>query len=125
MSNKTFKITGSYTPKEAFHPGEYLYDELTARSITQREFAVQIGIAPSALNELIAGKRNISPMLAVKLETVLGISADTWIRLQAQYELDAYRISTKPPGYKIKIGNALQAAEPTADYTSNKLRRKK
>lgn len=82
-------------PTEAIHPGEILRDELEARAVTQKEFAKIIGIAYTQLNEIINGKRNISPDLAVLLETALDIDAKYWLSLQYIYMIDKSRIKIK------------------------------
>ncbi|WP_273211663.1 HigA family addiction module antitoxin [Runella zeae] len=78
-------------PADLFHPGEHLFDELQARNLTQSAFSKAIGLSASVLNEIIKGKRDISPEIALKLEEGLGISAETWMNLQVQYDLDTVR----------------------------------
>lgn len=73
------------------HPGEVLQEEIEARKIKKFVFASRIGILPSHLSDLFAGKRNISARLALKIEKELGVSAEIWMRLQVQYDLDAAR----------------------------------
>ena len=51
-----------------------------------------MGVQPSFLSELVHGKRNVNPELAIKLEMVFGINAKTWMNLQVNYELDIVRI---------------------------------
>jgi len=81
-------------PGDAFHPGEFIKDELDARGITQKDFASKMGIRPNVLSEIITGKRNITPALAIKLEAALDfdIKAEQWMRLQVGYEIDKIRI---------------------------------
>ena len=79
-------------PVFATHPGELIKDELRERNMSQKELAQQTGIKPSVLNETIKGKRAISLNVAVALENVLGISADYWMNLQMQYNLDTAAI---------------------------------
>jgi antitoxin HigA-1 len=73
------------------HPGAVLGEELEARDIPQKEFAVLVDMRPPHLNELIKGKRHISALLALKLEKQLGISAAFWLRLQIDYDLKIAR----------------------------------
>lgn len=82
-------------PFEATHPGEVLKDELDARKIIQKDFAVEIGMHKTMLNEIIKGKRPVTADLAILLERTLGISAEYWLRFQSQYELDLARIKEK------------------------------
>lgn len=80
---------------EPIHPGEILFDELEAREIKQKDFASLIALRPSHLNELLHGKRNLTPVVALKLEKLLGISAGFWVRLQAEYDLENARMKVE------------------------------
>jgi antitoxin HigA-1 len=75
----------------AFHPGEFLLEEIEERGLKKSEFALSIGLLPGNLSELFKGKRHINARLAVKLEMVLGISAEYWIGLQTAYDLHIAR----------------------------------
>jgi len=85
----------NHTPFKATHPGYLLKDELEVRSISQSDFAIEIGIHKTMLNEIIKGKRPITADLALILERALEIPADYWMRFQTQYELDAARVKEK------------------------------
>lgn len=75
-------------PNQAIHPGFYLKEELAERGIKQNELAADIGIAASQLNEILKGKRSITPELAIILATYLqSQSATWWNNLQANYNL--------------------------------------
>jgi hypothetical protein len=50
---------------------------------------------PSMLNEILREKRSNTPEIAILLVSVLGIKAESWVRLQAQFELDKARINEK------------------------------
>ncbi len=76
---------------EPIHPGAILSDELEAREIKQKDFAQLLDMRPSHLNELLHGKRNVSPTLAIKLEKLLEINASFWVRIQAEHDLDKAR----------------------------------
>ncbi|MGB3006732.1 MAG: HigA family addiction module antitoxin [Chitinophagaceae bacterium] len=94
--NKTFGVNGKEVFSDALlHPGELLGEELEARDISQKEFAEAIGLRPSHLNELIKGKRNVSALLALRIEKELKIEADIWMRLQIQYDLEIARKQLK------------------------------
>jgi HTH-type transcriptional regulator/antitoxin HigA len=69
------------------HPGEVLADEISAREITQKEFAKKIKLLAPHFNDLLKGKRHVSARIALKLEKELGIDADYWLRLQMAYDL--------------------------------------
>lgn len=80
-------------PKYPAHPGTLIKDELVEMGGTQKSLATSLGIHPSYLSEIINGKRAINAPLAIELEAVFGISAEYWLRFQAQYDLDILRIS--------------------------------
>ena len=83
------------TPAYATHPGEMLADELEARGIKQQEFAQQIGMQKSQLNEIIKGKRSINAEVAVLIEAALNIPADFWLKSQNNYDLALVKIQSK------------------------------
>jgi addiction module HigA family antidote len=75
----------------AFHPGEFLLEELEARELKKSDFAKSINLLPGNLSELFKGKRHINARLAVKIEKVLGVSAEYWLGLQTAYDLNVAR----------------------------------
>ena len=72
---------------EAFHPGEFLLDELNERGWTQVEFAEIIGRPYQLVNEIIAGKKRITPETAKELGAALGTTAQFWMNLDTTYQL--------------------------------------
>ena len=87
--------TEDITPFEATHPGTVLLDEMTARSIKQTELAIELGVLPTFLNEIIKGKRPLTADFAVLLEKVFEIPADFWMRFQCQYDIDKAKLKEK------------------------------
>ena len=77
---------------EPIHPGEILFNELETRDLSQKDFAKQLGMKPSHLNELLKGKRNFTAQLALRVQTALGIDAGFWMRAQGEYFLDVARL---------------------------------
>ena len=75
----------------AFHPGEFLLEEVEERGLKKTDFAKSIGMLPGNLSELFRGKRNINARIAVKLEMALGINAEYWLGLQSAYDLTIAR----------------------------------
>ena len=68
-------------PKIATHPGVLIADELDAReNINQKELAHLLNVKSSFLNEIIKGKRPITPDTAILLEKALDISAEFWLK---------------------------------------------
>jgi HTH-type transcriptional regulator/antitoxin HigA len=72
---------------EAFAPGEYISEELEARGWTQLDLAEILGRPPQAVNEVIKGKRAITPDTARGLADAFGTSAQVWMNLQSAYDL--------------------------------------
>ncbi len=83
----------THTPAEVFPPGEFLKDELEARNWTQVEFAEIIGKDARLVNEVLSGKRAITPETAIVLSEALGTTPDLWLRLEAQYQLSKVKSS--------------------------------
>jgi addiction module HigA family antidote len=77
------------------HPGEVLAIELEARQIKKADFAVQLGIKSSQLSELLHGKRHVSAQMALRLENLLGIDAEFWMRVQTAYDIALERRKLK------------------------------
>jgi antitoxin HigA-1 len=77
------------------HPGEILLDELEAREIKKTEFAAQLGMKLGHFSDLLYGRRHISAATAIKLEKLLGISAEYWMRVQVYHDLFTERNKEK------------------------------
>ncbi|HEY4320100.1 MAG TPA: HigA family addiction module antitoxin [Gemmatimonadales bacterium] len=70
------------------HPGEMLREEfLVPLGITQSAFALQLGVSFPRLNEVVNGKRAVTPDTALRLARVTGMSADFWLGLQQDWDL--------------------------------------
>ncbi len=102
MSSKRI-LANDLVPGSAMHPGRLLKDELDARDMKQIDLAKELGIAKNVMSEIINGKRNLTPELAVRLEDVLGIKAEFWMKYQMAYEIDRIRIKNKKAVTKANI----------------------
>ncbi len=80
-------VNGRVWSDLAIHPGEALAEEIEARQLTQKRLAELLGRPPQLVNEIVRGKKAITPDAAVGLERVFGISAKTWMNMQVDYEL--------------------------------------
>lgn len=80
-------------PAEVFPPGEYLADELEARNWSQTELAEILGRPARLVNEIIAGKRAITPETAKGLSAAFGSSPEFWMNLETAYQLSKARIA--------------------------------
>ncbi|MGH7513409.1 MAG: HigA family addiction module antitoxin [Gemmatimonadales bacterium] len=76
------------THRPPTHPGEMLWEEfLKPLNISQTDFAHRIGVSYPRLNELIHGKRGVTPDTALRLARVLEVPADFWLSLQQSWDL--------------------------------------
>jgi len=70
------------------HPGEMLLEEfIKPLNITQTRLAQKLGVSYPRLNEIIKGRRSVTPDTALRLSYVLGMSADFWLGLQQDWDL--------------------------------------
>lgn len=70
------------------HPGEMLLEEfLKPLGLSQSAFAIRLGVSFPRLNEIIHGKRSVTPDTALRLARVLGMSAEFWLGLQQDWDL--------------------------------------
>lgn len=76
---------------EVFPPGEFLREELEARNWSQTELAEIIGRPVRLVNEIIAGKKAITPETAIQLGESLGTGPEVWMNLESQYQLSKVR----------------------------------
>jgi len=72
---------------EIYPPGEFLNDELKERNWTQSEFAEIIGRPVRLVNEIVLGKKAITPETAIQFSQGLGTSPELWMNLESQYQL--------------------------------------
>ena len=78
------------------HPGEMIGDEIEEFGVSISAAAKAIGVTRQQLHNLIAGRSGITPEMAVRLELAIGSNADTWLRLQMNYDLAQIRNLAKP-----------------------------
>jgi addiction module HigA family antidote len=81
------------TNRKATHPGEILREDfLMPMGLTQKELADAIRVPFQRVNELVSGKRGLSPSTALRLAKYFGNSAGFWLNLQMRVDLqDAER----------------------------------
>ena len=71
------------------HPGEILLEEfLEPMGISQYRIAKDIGVPPRRINEIVHGKRGVSPDTALRLSRYFGMSERFWMNLQSRYDLE-------------------------------------
>ena len=70
------------------HPGKVLAEVyMSQMGLNQTALAKLCDCSPRKINEIVNGKRAISPSFAIVLESVLGTTAEMWVRMQAEYGL--------------------------------------
>lgn len=77
----------SHKPAVVYPPGEILKDELAERGWTQTDLAEILGRGVTVVNEILSGKRGITPETAQDLADALGGSAQFWLNLESMYRL--------------------------------------
>lgn len=71
------------------HPGEVLLEEfLKPLNMSQSRLALDIGVHPRRINEIVLGKRGITADTALRLARYFGNSPQFWLGLQMDYDLD-------------------------------------
>ena len=69
------------------HPGEVLQDGVLGGELTVTEFAKRLHVSRVALSRVLNGHAAVSAELAIRLAGALGGSAESWLRMQAAYDL--------------------------------------
>ncbi len=86
------------------HPGEVLMEEfLDPLGVTQHRLAVEIGVPPRRINEIVHGKRRITADTALRLARFFGTTDRFWLNRQTRYDLEIE---------KDHLGAALEAIRP-------------
>jgi HTH-type transcriptional regulator/antitoxin HigA len=92
------------TPAEVFPPGDFIRDELVARGWTQGDLAQIMGRPLQLINELVAGKKQITPETALGLATAFGDDdALYWMNLDNVYRLAQAKPSDKSVGRRANL----------------------
>ena len=70
------------------HPGEFIKATyIDPLNISLRSVAEKLDVSPSTFSRLIKGKADVSPVMALKLCKAFGRSPESWMLMQAEYEL--------------------------------------
>ena len=76
------------TDREPTHPGEMLLNEfLMPLNMTQRDLAAAIHVPFQRVNEVVRGRRRVTPSAALRLSKFLGTTPDFWLNLQLRWDL--------------------------------------
>lgn len=84
-------IANNINPAFPTHPGEIIKDEIEYRGISQRQLADEMGIAYSALNEILNARRPITEKTALLFEAALGVNAEPLLKMQMRYNIQTTR----------------------------------
>ncbi|MFH0996048.1 MAG: HigA family addiction module antitoxin [Pseudomonadota bacterium] len=76
------------THRAPTHPGQMLFEEfLKPMGLTQRELADSIHVPYQRINEIINGRRGITPSTALRLSKFFSVSPDFWLNLQLRWDI--------------------------------------
>ena len=76
------------TDREPTHPGDMLLNEFLAPlGMTQRNLANAIHVSYQRVNEVVRGRRGVTPSTALRLSRLFGTSPDFWLSLQLRWDL--------------------------------------
>lgn len=98
------------TYRPATHPGEILREDfLVPMGLTQKQLADAIKVPFQRVNEIISGKRGLTPSTALRLAKYFGNSAGFWLNLQMRCDLQAASLREKDEIKKIRSFRRLTA----------------
>lgn len=74
------------------HPGEVLMEDFLGElGVTQHRLAIEIGVPPRRINEIVHGKRRITADTALRLARFFGTTDRFWLNLQTRFDLEVER----------------------------------
>jgi addiction module HigA family antidote len=77
--------------KNPSHPGNLIKADIDELGLSVVEAAKALGISRQQLHSVIAGRAGVTAEMAIRLEKALGSTADTWLRMQMNYDLAQIR----------------------------------
>jgi len=84
-------IRNAYNPDYTVHPGQYLEEVLESRGIGKTEFAARCGLSLKTVSQIVHGKASFSPDVALRFQSVIGVSAEIWLGLLSSHQLHESR----------------------------------
>ena len=95
------------------HPGEMLLEEfLKPLGMSQVELAHRLGVSYPRINEVIKGRRSMTPDTALRLERLFGMEAQVWLNLQLSWDL--YQATHSASAAEIALIQPLDAQRVSA-----------
>lgn len=79
----------------AIPPGVTIREQLEDRAMPQKDFAEKMGMSEKHISQLINGKVELTPDVALRLEAVLGVPAKFWNDLEALYRENLSRVKAE------------------------------
>ncbi len=99
--------------REPTHPGEMLLEEfLIPMSISRRDLSDAIHVSYRRIDEIINGKRDMTPGTALRLAKFFGVSEDFWLNLQIRWDLYRAKLSEEKELNTIKPFASENATHP-------------
>jgi addiction module HigA family antidote len=92
--------------KNPMHPGLLVKECLEDLGLSVAEAAAALHITRQQLHNVIAGRSNVTPEMAIRFEKAFGGTADTWLRMQMNYDLAQMR--------RRAVGNEVHRLTPKA-----------
>ena len=81
-------------PLSNIHPGEILLEDfLRPMNLSQNRLARELAVPPRRINEIVLGKRSITPDTALRLARYFGTSERFWLGLQADFDLEEAKLN--------------------------------
>jgi antitoxin HigA-1 len=77
--------------KSPVHPGLLVKECLDDLGLSVAEVAKGLGVTRQQLHNVIAGRSNVTPEMAIRFEKAFGRTADMWLRMQMNYDLAQMR----------------------------------
>jgi HTH-type transcriptional regulator/antitoxin HigA len=90
-------------PAEVFPPGDFIRDELEERGWTQSDLAKIMDRPLPAINQIISGKKSITPETAIGLAGAFGTSPELWLNLESVYQLSKSETEAGPVRQRAKL----------------------
>lgn len=106
-------MTDTMRPAEVFPPGEYLRDELEARSWSVTDFAQVIGRPVQLVSEILNNRKEITAETATEIAAALGTTPEVWLNLQNTYRL--HQVRDRPRLTDVQRRARLRALIPLAE----------
>ena len=91
------------TSVEVFPPGEFIREELEERGWTQGDLADILGRPLNRINEIISGKRSVTPETAKGLADAFGTSPELWLNLENAFQLSRIKKSDESVTRRAKL----------------------